>query len=325
MKIVFAGTPVFSDSILIALLNAISTHPSWSLQCVLTQPDRPAGRGQHLHMSPVKLTALEKQIPIMQPITLKSGETAERLAALLPDVLITAAYGLLIPKSILMIPKLGCLNVHTSLLPRLRGASPVQHAILAGDTTTGITIMQMDEGMDTGDILESVSCPISPSDTSETLENKLAQLGANALIEVLEKLETNPAAIITQKQDSSFATHCSKIQKKSADINWSLSAIQIERAVRAYQPWPIAYSHLSGQLIRIWEVLIHAPHSSPTQPPGSILEIKKDRVIINTGEGQIALMKAQLPGKKPLPMLAILNGHAHLFQAGNQFLQSPAI
>ncbi|HEV2524302.1 MAG TPA: methionyl-tRNA formyltransferase, partial [Gammaproteobacteria bacterium] len=286
-------------------------HSTHSVIAVFTQPDRPAGRGQTLHSSPVKELAQSHHIPVYQPLRLKNPEEHAKLLALQPDLLIVVAYGLLLPKAVLDIPKFGCINIHASLLPRWRGAAPIQHAILAGDTVTGICTMQMDEGLDTGDVLLRVSCAIAPQETSKTLHDKLATLGAAALLETLEKLEKN--VLVPEKQDPT-TTVAKKISKGDAKIDWQESADVIDRKIRAFNPWPVAFAELSGQTIRVWSA---KPNLTATVnnkiKPGTIIEIHKDSMDVATGDGVLTLLEMQLPGGKCLPVAEILHAKGALF------------
>lgn len=307
MRIVFAGTPEFAIPPLEALLK--SKH---SVIAVFTQPDRPAGRGQTIHQSPVKTLAQLHHIPVYQPNRLKNPEEHAKLHALQPDLLIVVAYGLLLPKAVLDIPKFGCINIHASLLPRWRGAAPIQHAILAGDKTTGICTMQMDEGLDTGDVLLRVSCTIAPQETSKTLHDKLATLGATALLDTLEKLEQKALAPEKQEPTTTYAT---KISKTDAKIDWQESADVIDRKIRAFNPWPVAFAELSGQTIRIWSA---KPNLTATVnnkiKPGAIIAIHKDSMDVATGDGVLTLLEIQLPGGKRLPVAEILHAKEALFR-----------
>ena len=307
MRIVFAGTPEFAVQPLEALLN--SQH---SVIAVLTQPDRPAGRGQTLHQSPIKRLAQLHNIPVYQPNRLKNPEEHAKLEALQADLLIVVAYGLLLPKAVLEIPKFGCINIHGSLLPRWRGAAPIQQAILAGDKTTGICTMQMDEGLDTGDVLLSVPCAIAPEENSQTLHDKLATLGAAALLETLEKLEKNQ--LIPEKQDPTKATYATKISKADAKIDWQDSADVIDRKIRAFNPWPIAFTELNGEIIRIWSAKANISTMLNNRiKPGKIIKIHKDSIDVATGDGVLTLLEIQFSGGKRLPVAEILHARAAQF------------
>ena len=244
LKIVFAGTPDFSVPALDALLT--SGH---DVIAVYTQPDRPAGRGRKLTASPVKARALEHGIPVHQPLSLKRPEEQERLAALAPDVMVVVAYGLLLPPAVLAIPRLGCVNIHASLLPRWRGAAPIQRAILAGDAETGVTLMQMEKGLDTGPMLATVRCPIGPDDTAETLHDRLAALGAGALVPTLERLDRGE--ITAEPQDDTQACYAAKLDKAEAVLDWRRPAVELERQVRAFNPWPVAQTGFQERVLRV--------------------------------------------------------------------------
>ncbi|MFI4937365.1 MAG: methionyl-tRNA formyltransferase [Candidatus Berkiellales bacterium] len=308
MKVAFAGTPEFAKIQLQALLE--SNH---QVVVVYTQPDKPAGRGQHLHFSSVKTLALQHGLPVEQPTSLKSNDAAEILKQYQPDVMIVAAYGMILPPAILALPRFGCINVHASLLPRWRGASPIQQAILAGDNTTGITMMKMDLGLDTGDILMQNDCAITADDTAGTLYDKLALLGAKMLLDDLETLVN----MTPQPQDPQLVTHASKISKDDGNLNWDLKAAELERQIRAFNPWPIAYSHIDHTLFRIWHAKTKPLSSKAT--PGKIIDHDQEGVSVATQEGALVITQGQLPGKKIMPMLEILKGHHELFAVGKQF------
>lgn len=310
-KLIFAGTPSFAVPSLIALLKA-----KYSIIGVYTQPDRPAGRGQKLSMSPIKEAALQYGLPIFEPETLSSEETIRTLAALHPDMLVVVAYGLILPKSILDIPSFGCLNIHASLLPRWRGAAPIERAIAAGDTVTGVTLMHMDMGLDTGDILTQTTCPILATDTSETLRSRLANLGAETLIQTLSTFKT----LFAQKkpQDTTKATYARKLTKAEAHLDWQQSADILERKIRAYNPWPIAYTFLDDMPIRIHKAMVREQAGNSAKP-GTIVSIGKQSVAVAAGTGVVQLLELQLPGKKVMPASLVVNGHANLFRIGRVF------
>jgi len=298
LRIIFAGTPDFAASALAALLANKA-----EVVAVLTQPDRPSGRGMMLTSSPVKQLALLHGIPVMQPITLKSAEVQKQLEALSADVMIVAAYGLILPLPVLQMPRYGCLNIHASLLPRWRGAAPIQRAILAGDAETGITIMQMDEGLDTGTMLLIKSCQISAQDNAQTLHDKLARLGAEAILEALGKIEQGSLKGVVQ--DATQATYAAKLIKSEANLDWMQEASQLERAVRAYNPVPGAYSLLNGTIVKIWQ-------SSKTEEqqgePGTVLAADKNAIQVACGHGALNLEILQRPNGKPLPAAQFLQG-----------------
>jgi methionyl-tRNA formyltransferase len=298
-RIIFAGTPEFAVPSLLALLE--SKH---SVCAVYTQPDRKAGRGQKLQPSPVKSIALQHQIPVYQPTTLKAVETQAQLQALQPDLLIVAAYGLLLPKAVLEIPRFGCINVHASLLPRWRGAAPIQRALIAGDTVTGITLMQMDVGLDTGAILKQESCPILPSDTGQTVHDRLAELGRKMLTETIDTIEHLPATA----QDNAQATYAPKLDKAEAQLNWQESAIVLERKVRAFNPWPVAQATVFNQVLRIW-VAQALPATNNQAPIGTMLRSQRDGIDIMTADGVLRLTFIQRAGGKPIAVNDFLNAH----------------
>jgi methionyl-tRNA formyltransferase len=298
-RIIFAGTPQFAVPSLLALL-----HSQHQISAVYTQPDRKAGRGLQLQASPVKLIALEQGIPVYQPTTLKSAETQAELQALQPDLMIVVAYGLLLPKPVLETPQWGCINVHASLLPRWRGAAPIQRALLAGDKVTGITLMQMDIGLDTGAMIVQRTCEIQPDDTGQILHDKLANLGAQLLAETLDEIESLPVT----SQDDRQATYAKKLDKAEAQLDWQKPAVVLERQVRAFNPWPIAQASLLNQTLRIWEAQA-LPALPTTQPVGSILACQRHGIDIVTAEGIFRLLKIQKAGGKPISVSDFLNGH----------------
>lgn len=308
LNIVFAGTPAFG----ILCLDAIASSEH-TLSAIYTQPDRPAGRGRQVQMSDVKAWALEHQIPVYQPLNFKTQESIDTFAALKPDVMVVIAYGLILPKAILEIPRFGCVNVHASLLPRWRGASPIQHALLHGDKQTGVTIMQMDEGMDTGDMLAIESCTIQAHQTSQNLHDELAQLAVAPLLKTLDALTTQ--SVLPQKQDGSLATYAPKIKKEQAKINWSLSAADIDQLIRAYYPWPIAFTHANDQLIRIHFAKPLA--KKHTYAPGTIISIDKTGILVASLCDCILIEKLQFPGGKVLSVAQWLNANQnHILQPG---------
>ena len=310
LRIVFAGTPEFAAVSLKALID--SQH---EVVAVYTQPDRPAGRGKKLTASPVKVMALESEIEVYQPQSLKSEQEQQQLAALNADVMVVAAYGLLLPEAILNTPRLGCINVHGSLLPRWRGAAPIHRALIEGDQETGITIMQMDKGLDTGDMLHKLSCPIDEEDTSGSLHDRLADLGAKALMESLNLIIEGK--VVPEKQQDDQACYANKLLKAEGEIDWTKSAEALDRQIRGLNPWPVAYSSLIGERIRIWQAY---PIASRTdQRPGTVISADRDGLQVATGQGIIAITRAQLPGKKQLPVIDILNARQDLFRPGNRF------
>lgn len=311
MRIIFAGTPEFAATNLQALLADISGL--YEVIAVYTQPDRPAGRGRKLTASPVKTLALEHGIPVFQPQTLKTPEAQAELAALKPDLMLVVAYGLLLPQTVLDIPRLGCINVHASLLPRWRGAAPIQRALLAGDKATGVTLMQMDAGLDTGAMLYKTHCPITTTDTSASLHNKLAQQGGEALLKLLPQLEQG---LQPEVQNPDQATYAAKLSKEEARINWTLAASELDRQVRGYNPWPVAWFMDGEEVIRVWEAKpLNIDHNAP---PGTLLDLEKDGLIVACGEGCLKLTRLQLPGHRQMSVVDLLNGHPDRFTAYQQ-------
>lgn len=308
LKVIFAGTPEFAAEALQALLR--SQH---DVIAVYTQPDRPAGRGRKLTPSPVKQLALEHDINIYQPVSLKDPEAQQQLADLNADVMVVVAYGLLLPLPVLQAPRLGCINIHASLLPRWRGAAPIQRAILAGDAETGVTIMQMDEGLDTGDMLLKQTCSIEREDTAQTLHDRLADIGATAVIEVLDQLGAGTAT--PEKQDDSLSNYAAKLSKAEALIDWQQRAYRIERLVHAFNPWPVAQTGLGEQMLRIWQAL-SLDGETTDKPSGTVIKADKFGIDVATGEGVLRILSAQLPGGKPLAAVDLLNARKELKQPG---------
>lgn len=298
LNIVFAGTPEFALPCLDALL-----HSRHQLLAVYSQPDRPAGRGRKLQPSAVKNWAVMHGIPVVQPVNFKDEESVEALAALKPDVLVVIAYGLILPQKILDIPKLGCINVHASLLPRWRGASPIQQAILHGDIQSGVTIMQMDAGMDTGDMLCEISCPVDTHETAGTLHDKLSVIAAEPLLETLDALAAGCAN--PQPQDNSLATPACKIGKEDAAINWQQTAGEIDRLIRAFNPWPIAYTYIGEEVMRIHQATIVPLVTSSS--PGTVIAIDKTGMQVATGKHVLRVERVQFAGGKVITISDYLN------------------
>ncbi len=290
LRIVFAGTPDFAARHLAALLS--SEH---EIIAVYTNPDRPAGRGKKLAAPPVKQLALEHDIPVYQPETFKSEEAQQELAALNADLMIVVAYGMLLPQVVLDTPKLGCINVHGSILPRWRGAAPIQRSIWAGDAETGVTIMQMDIGLDTGDMLSVATLPIEPSDTSTSMYEKLAELGPQALLDCLVDIADGTA--VATKQDDALANYAKKLSKDEARINWADDAEHIERCVRAFNPWPMSHFVAAENSIKVWHSRVAEQASD--KPAGTIIQADKTGIYIATGNGVLVLEQLQVPAKKP--------------------------
>lgn len=319
LKIVFAGTPGFAAQHLHALIAA-----GHQIIAVYTQPDRAAGRGKTLQASPVKELALRHRIPVLQPQSLKPEDAQQALAGLGADLMVVVAYGLLLPKAVLDIPPRGCINVHASLLPRWRGAAPIERALLAGDSETGVTIMQMDVGLDTGNMLYTLKTPIGSNDDRLTLEHRLAELGCQALLHTLANFDALQASAIVQ--DDSLSTYARKIEKSEALIDWHSSAAVIDRVVRAGIGRNPAYSFLLGQRLR---VLKASPDMTPhSMAPGTIIDADKKGagthmfIEVACGEGRLMLEELQLPGKNPASVKDLLNSYRSLFAAGNRFCKS---
>jgi methionyl-tRNA formyltransferase len=301
-RIIFAGTPEFAVPSLRTLLNSKHT-----VCAVYTQPDRKAGRGRKLQASPVKLVALESGIDIYQPMSLKEAETQAQLQELQADLMVVVAYGLLLPKVVLKTPRLGCINVHASLLPRWRGAAPIQRALMAGDTETGITLMQMDIGLDKGPMLKTERCDILPNDTGQTLHDRLAELGAQVLANTIDELENLPAT----PQDNSRKTYAKKLEKAEAQLDWNNPAIVLERKIRAFNPWPVATANLFNQTLRLWAAQT-LPSPTTTGQIGNVIRCQRDGIDIATADGILRLLKVQRAGGKPLSVGEFLNAHPEL-------------
>ncbi|EPL9572286.1 methionyl-tRNA formyltransferase [Providencia rettgeri] len=304
LKIIFAGTPDFAAKHLAALLG--TQH---QIVGVLTRHDKPAGRGKKLTPSPVKILAQEHDIPVFQPVSLRDAENQQWLKDRNADLMIVVAYGLILPQVVLDIPRLGCLNVHGSLLPRWRGAAPIQRSIWAGDAETGVTIMQMDAGLDTGDMLYKAVCPITADDTSATLYEKLAITGPKALIHTVDMLSAGQCA--PEKQDDALANYAEKLSKEEARIDWQQDATHIERCIRAFNPWPMSYFMVQEQLIKVWQAEVI--EDSQSKQPGTIIRADKNGICIATGNGILNITQLQPPGKKAMSAQDILNSRRDWF------------
>ena len=299
LRIIFAGTPDFAARHLQALIN--SEH---QIVGVYSQPDRPAGRGKKLKASEVKALALEHDIPVFQPQSLKTDEALEELNNLNADIMIVVAYGLILPKAILDAPRLGCLNVHGSILPRWRGAAPIQRAIWAGDQQTGVTIMQMDEGLDTGDMLHISHCPIDSAETSASLYAKLAELGPDALINTINRLAKGD--ITPEPQNDADANYAKKLSKDEANIDWSMDAEQIERNIRAFNPWPVCFTQMSGNTVKIYQANVVEQSGAA----GTVLTSDKNGIVVACGKHALSISELQPQGKKPMAINDFLNGRS---------------
>ena len=307
MRIVFAGTPDFAvPSLRVAAARG-------EVVAVYTQPDRPAGRGQKLMPSPVKQLAMTHNIPVYQPQTLRDPAAQAELAALQPDLMVVVAYGLILPQAVLDTPRLGCINSHASLLPRWRGAAPIQRAVEAGDAESGVTVMQMEAGLDTGPMLLKVTTPISAEDTGGTLHDRLAELGARAIVEAVDGLEAG--TLKGEAQDDALACYAHKLSKDEARLDWSRPAVDLERQIRALHPWPICHSGLSGEAVKV-----HAAQlADGSGAPGTILDAGKDGLRVACGQGALLLTRLQLPGGKPLAFSDLYNSRREQFAAGLVF------
>jgi methionyl-tRNA formyltransferase len=308
LRIIFAGTPEFAARHLDALLT--SEH---EVVGVFTQPDRPAGRGNKLTPSPVKTLALEHGVPVFQPKSLRPTESQQLVADLNADVMVVVAYGLILPQAVLDMPKLGCINVHGSLLPRWRGAAPIQRSLWAGDSQTGITIMQMDVGLDTGNMLHKIACDIDPQDTSATLYNKLAELGPTGMLATLQQLAEGTAR--PEVQDEALVTYAEKLSKEEARLDWSLSAKQLERCIRAFNPWPMSYFVIDEQPVKVWQA--GALEQQTTAQPGTVIVAGKTGIQIATSDGILNILQLQPAGKKAMSVQDILNSRREWFIEGN--------
>ena len=308
LRIIFAGTPDFAAHHLDALLA--SAH---QVVGVFTQPDRPAGRGKKLMPSPVKVLAQEHNVPVFQPASLRPAENQQLIADLNADVMVVVAYGLILPKAVLDMPRLGCINVHGSLLPRWRGAAPIQRSLWAGDAETGGTIMQMDVGLDTGDMLYKLSCPITAQDTSATLYDKLAGLGPQGLLETLRQLATGEAQ--PEVQDDTLVTYAEKLSKEEARLDWRLPAEQLERCIRAFNPWPVSYFIIDEQPVKVWKASVLETESSAA--PGTILDAGKQGIQVATARGVLNIEELQPAGKKAMKAHELLNSRREWFTPGS--------
>lgn len=318
LRIIFAGTPEFAAGHLKVLLGSKQHH----VVAVYSQPDRPAGRGKKLTASPVKELALAHDIPVYQPLNFKTPEAVAELAALKADLMVVVAYGLILPKVVLDTPRFGCINVHASLLPRWRGAAPIQRAIEAGDEQTGVTIMQMDVGLDTGDMLVKTACAITPEDTGGSLHDKLLQIGGPALLKALDDISAGTAN--GERQKDELSNYAPKLSKEEAALDWRLGAAELERKVRAFNPFPIAHTKTVGapddQRIRVWRASVASGPNAVT--PGTIVRVDDKGLWVACGAGQLILEQLQLAGKKPMAVGEILRGHPDLFKTGD-LLEQP--
>lgn len=300
MKVVFMGTPDFAVEALKAIIRA-----GHEVMCVVTQPDKPKGRGKEMQFTPVKQCALEHQIPVLQPVKVREAESVEALRALGADIFVVAAFGQILPKELLTMPKYGCVNIHASLLPKYRGAAPIQWAVINGEKESGVTIQQMGEGVDTGDILLKRAVALDNKETGESLYDKLSRLGAELIVEVLPEIEAGK--VIPEKQEEALSTHVGKITKAMGLIDWNKSAEELERLVRGLNSWPSAFTFFRGKILKIWETEVLGEKESGEA--GSIAAVTKTSVIVNTGAGKLALTSVQLEGKKRMEVKDFLLGY----------------
>lgn len=310
LRIIYAGTPEFS----VPALEALIASPH-EVIAVYTQPDRPAGRGRELKASPVKETALKNHIPVFQPVSLKDEAAQNELAGLNADLMVVTAYGLILPAEVLHAPRLGCINIHASLLPRWRGAAPVQRAMLAGDSKTGITIMQMDEGLDTGDMLAITETGIEAIDTSSTLHDRLMRLGAETLMQVLPSIADESVQRVKQNNDD--ACYADKLNKAEAKIDWNRSAVEIECVVRAYNAWPVAFTAYQKKgrsaTLRIWQAMAKGELVS-NKLPGTVIHESEKGLDVATGDGVLRILQLQPEGKRMMSVSDFLNAQSLLGQ-----------
>ncbi|MXP56573.1 methionyl-tRNA formyltransferase [Pantoea sp. Mhis] len=312
LRIIFAGTPIFAANHLEALL----LNSKYQVVGVITQPDRPAGRGHKIKLNPVKITAQKYNIPIFQPTSLKEVRIHKILASLQIDIMVVVAYGIILPKEVLCIPKLGCINIHGSLLPRWRGAAPIQRAICAGDTETGITVIQMDSNLDAGNILYQKICPITINDTTASMYNKLSLLGIECMLSTLDNLLNNKTVQLKVQNELS-ATYASKITKTEARLNWSCSAVELERCIRAFNPWPGSYFMINNQLLKVWKATV-VPYSKLQNKiqPGIILDADKNGIKVGTNMDILNLITLQPPNKKIMSAEELLNSRCDWLTIG---------
>lgn len=302
MKVLFMGTPDFAACILDKTLEV-----GHEVIGVVTQPDKPKGRGKEIHFPPVKELALKHQLEIYQPVKVKEPDFIDIVKNLNPEVIVVAAFGQILPKALLDIPKFGCINVHASLLPKYRGAAPIQYSIIDGEKETGITIMYMDVGLDTGDIIMQRSIPIDREETGGSLHDKLADLGADLLVEALEEIKEGRAKRIPQEDEK--ATYVRILDKTMGDIDFSQSAVDIERLIRGLNPWPSAYTNLESKTLKLWRAQVEENKNNFEGEPGEIVELRKDSFVVLTGEGLLVVKELQLEGKKRMTADAFLRGY----------------
>lgn len=303
MRVIFMGTPDFSVETLEALIRA-----GHDVCLAVTQPDKPKGRGKEMQFPPVKETALKHGIPVYQPRRIREPECVEELRKYNADVMVVIAFGQILPKEILEMTPYGCINVHASLLPKYRGAAPIQWSIINGESVTGVTTMQMDEGLDTGDMILKKEVPIAEDETGESLHDKLARAGAELCVETLKALEDHTA--VFEKQGESPTAYAKMLTKEMGDIDWSRPAVQIERLVRGLNSWPSAYTHWNGKVMKIWKAKAEETGQDTSVQPGTVTEVAKDYFTVSTGDGVLRVYEVQIPGKKRMETGAFLRGYA---------------
>lgn len=302
MKIIFMGTPDFAVSALDALCRS-----GQEVILAVTQPDRQKGRGRKVIQTPVKVCAEKWGVPVFQPVRIREPEAIEQIRSLAPDLIVVAAFGQILPQELLDIPRLGCINIHASLLPKLRGAAPIQWSVINGDSESGITLMQMNAGLDTGDILFQESVPIGPEETGESLYEKLAELGGEMIVKYLPAIEAGE--IRPLKQDDSLSSYAPMLRKEMGEIDWTMSAAQIEQRMRGMLPWPGAYTTLGGHTLKIWSArVLPADSAYADAVPGTVLYTDKKTICVAAGEGTLALLEVQAEGKKRMGTDAFLRG-----------------
>lgn len=301
MKVIFMGTPDFAVGTLEALIGA-----GHEITLVVSQPDKPKGRGHELIPTPVKAVALAHGLPVYQPARLRGEQTEKKLRSTEADVIVVAAFGQLIPKSILKMKQYGCVNVHGSLLPKYRGAAPIQWAVIDGEAESGITIMQMDEGLDTGDMLLKAAVPLEPKETGGSLFEKLSVLGASLCVEALAKLEEG--SLTPQKQGDSPTAYAKQLTKEMGELDWTRPAAELERLIRGLNPWPSAYTRLTGKLLKIWDGDV-CEEEQTQRACGEIVRVSKDAIYVACGQGVLKINELQLQGKKRMDTAAFLRGY----------------
>lgn len=305
MRIIFMGTPDFSVGTLEALVNA-----GHEIVLCVTQPDKPRGRGGKMQFTPVKEAALAHDIPVFQPKRVRTPECIEELRKYKADVMVVIAFGQILPKEILDMTPYGCINVHASLLPKYRGAAPIQWAVINGEKVSGVTTMQMDEGLDTGDMLLKTEVVLDEKETGETLHDKLAEAGASLCVETLRRL--SEGNIVAEKQGESPTEYARMLDKNLGNINWNETAVSIERLIRGLNSWPSAYTDWEGKVMKIWRADVY-PDLSQTEKPGTIIKVEKDGFYVQTGEGLLKVTELQIPGKKKMDAASFLRGY-HLLE-----------